>query len=135
MEPAKHTSPACQALERVALELPPSGVESVWLFPARRRGRTESRLLVLSGLVEGEPGRRRLLTYQYDFDASRPEPETEGQLQEEGTAPVARVPGLLRGVVERLEKESGDAPEEWWVGGEPERWQELLSRLEESAGS
>ena len=137
------------ALAAAAATLPPERVDQVWLFPPRTAGEKESGLAVLALLPrEGERAdRRALCTLRYEAEPDRTAKTGKGAralprmvrrdlLEEQGIAPADRLDRIIDGVVRRLGGDGGvEAPEVRDVGGDPDRWRELLADLDPASAA
>ena len=98
-------------------------IDRLWLFPPRVRGRREQGLLVASCFA-GESS-RRLVTVRYSAERTGKGLYFDARLVDEGMAPPARVPAMMRGVADRSPDPLG-SPREVDVGGDAEAFGALV---------
>jgi hypothetical protein len=117
------------ALAAAASTLAPERVETVWLFPPRRRGARESGVAVLA-LRSEDPHEAALVICTVHHET---EPGPKGQAVwrdrtlEQGRVPPERVDGILEGVLRRLDRP--EIPEVRQVAGDRAAWARLLDDL------
>ena len=99
-------------------------MDRLWIFPPLVRGRKEWGLVVVSCMME-DPAFRSLVTGRYGAELTGQGVEFDAELVNEGTAPPARLPGVMDGVVRRSELSLG-MPRELEIRGNPERLRMLL---------
>jgi hypothetical protein len=114
-------------LQRVAAALGVEALDRIWVFPPLVSGRSESGLLAVSHFPpEAEDGDRRLLSIlPYTAERTGKGLTVEGELSEQGEAPLDRFPRVMEGVVRRTDLDLGD-PEELEIEGRDEAFQEIL---------
>jgi len=124
-----------EALPRTLLmlgdRLGPESMDRLWIFPPRVRGRKESGLVAVSRFHPDEPERRVLLTAPYSAERTGTGLQVQLGLEEQGEAPPDRLPRVMDGVVRRSGDELGEA-REVELGGDPERFRELLGEFDPS---
>jgi hypothetical protein len=104
-------------------------IDRVWIFPPRMVRSVEMGLFVLSLNAEGtQIEQRRLITLRYRVDRSERSPQRVEQLEEEGTAPSARIDLVIAGVLRRLGAEDVD-PVLLDLSMDPMRWPPTLAEL------
>lgn len=119
-----------RVLQRVLAELGAGAVDRIWVFPPLVAGRTESGLLAVSRYASAEdPERRILATFPYTAERTGKGLTVEGELAEQGEAPLDRLPRVMEGVVARTEKDLGE-PRELEVEGEEARFLEILDAFD-----
>ncbi len=116
-----------RAVRDLAERTASASIERLWVFPPLRRGRRETGLIAAGCLVPGD--RRLLVTLSYRSEESGEGISYESAYQVEGEAPSDRLPRVMEGVVRRMSEDPG-APEDYEIAGEPERLEELATRLE-----
>lgn len=124
------------ALEELTRQTPVETIDELWLFPTRRLGTVESTVLVASAFVEGGEARRRVLTVHHTVRsvAGSKKPLVQQTAAEHGVAPADRIARLVDGVLRRLDEElAALPPRAVRIGGEGERWGELLDELRGAA--
>jgi hypothetical protein len=114
-------------------------VDRVWIFPPLVRGRREWGLVAVSCFTprdDSAPGsaaidqdRRRLFTASYSAERTGTGLVVTPVLSEEGAAPLDRLPRVMDGVVRRSGDARGD-PREVTIGGDVERFAQLVAELE-----
>jgi hypothetical protein len=109
--------------------LGPESLDRVWIFPARVRGRKEWGLVAASRFHPEVSERRLLFTAPYTAERTRNGPVVESSLVEEGEAPPDRFPRVMDGVARRSGEELGE-PKEIEIGGDPQKFQELIEELD-----
>lgn len=119
-------------LQRVLDELGAGAVDRIWVFPPLVDGRSESGLLAVSRYAGGDdPERRVLATFPYTAERTGKGLTVEGELAEQGEAPLDRLPRVMEGVVARTEKDLGE-PRELELEGDEDRFLEILATFEAS---
>ena len=119
------------ALAAVVDRIPPERIDQVWIFPTRPLGEKESGLAVLTLLpAEGEPtDRRGVWTLHYEAERLKGgQTRRTDELTEQATVLEGILGRIVDGVVRRLGGE-GDAPDVREVGGNLQRWADLLTEL------
>lgn len=117
-------------LQRVLDELGAGAVDRIWVFPPLVDGRSESGLLAVSRYAGGDdPERRVLATFPYTAERTGKGLTVEGELAEQGEAPLDRLPRVMEGVVARTEKDLGE-PRELEVEGDRDRFLEILDAFD-----
>ncbi|HEX5520683.1 MAG TPA: hypothetical protein VFX29_03265 [Longimicrobiaceae bacterium] len=114
-----------------AARVPPERIDRVWIFPPRAVGEGESALAVVAAYEDGgeDDGeeRRRIYTVRAERSAPvRGRAARTDHVAEQGSAPLARLPRVMAGVVRRLGTEDA-APAEAEIDGDPARWAALLA--------
>lgn len=128
---ALEPSPGLELLRRVAEQLPVTGIDEVWLFPACTVGGLRSTVALLS-LFHDDGERRRLLTARWAARAGVwPPPPPDYTVVENGIVPPDRIAHLVQGVVDRLAEEFALPPVSARIEGDPERWARWLAGLPE----
>lgn len=110
--------------------VPVARIDHIWLFPPRDLGGRESGLLVFS-LFAADPAApelRELVTLQYETARSTKETTVSETLISQGHAPAELIPRLIEGVLARM-KDDREDPMTEEIGGNPDRWTDLLTRL------
>jgi hypothetical protein len=124
-------SPVPEALGRllflVGSRIGPQSVDRIWIFPPLVRGRKEWGLVAVSCLTE-EPDQRSVVTGRYAAELTGQGMDFEPEFMSEGMAPPDRLPVVMDGVVRRSDLQVG-VPREEEIGGDPERFRELLSEF------
>jgi hypothetical protein len=119
------------ALAAVVDRIAPPRIDQVWIFPPRQIGEKESGLAVLTLLPgEGEPAERRgVWTLQYEAERLKGgQTRRADALTEQATVPHDVLGRIVEGVVRRLGGDA-DAPDVREVGGNVQRWADLLHEL------
>jgi hypothetical protein len=112
------------ALAALGERLPAEQIEQLWVFPRRETGQRASGLAVMIAYAaEGESGARRLLTLRYEVPLADGAPRKD-TLKEEGSAPAARIPRIIEGVVRRTGEDA--FPRRVRVAGRREVWRRVL---------
>jgi hypothetical protein len=119
------------ALRMLAERLGAESLDRLWIFPPRVRGRKEWGLVAVSRYHAESEDRRLLFTAPYTAERTGQGPVMEFGLEEEGEAPPDRFPRVMLGVVRRSGEELGE-PREVVIGGDPERFQDLIEELASS---
>lgn len=116
-------------VERITEHVPVAAIDYLWLFPARRIAIGESIVVVIAAF-DADPERRRVSTAHYTVARSRKGAATVNvRFDEHGSAPVGAVARIVHGVLRRLGEDTEAAPREELIGGEQERWDDLLVEL------
>ena len=124
-----------EALPRVVYllgrRLGAEALDRIWLFPPLKQGRRESGLVAASCFIDArdEEGRRRVVTASYRAEITGTGLSVEPVLREEGLAPTAVLPRVVRGVLSRSGLDLGE-PREIELGGSPEALRELMSEFD-----
>jgi hypothetical protein len=126
-EPAQELpAPLREALARAGERVGASELDRVWIFPPRQLGRRRSHLAVLSATAESDE-RRTVYTLRVEIEEGRGgKPQLREFFLEEGTAPSGSVPGVIAGVLRRLEA-TPEEPLEHEIGGDAARWEALCA--------
>jgi hypothetical protein len=111
--------------------LGPESLDRLWIFPPRVRGRKEWGLVAATRFHPEVPERRLLFTARYTAERTRTGPVVDATLSEEGEAPPDRFPRVMDGVVRRGGEELGE-PKEVEIGGDVQRFQDLIEELDPS---
>jgi hypothetical protein len=137
-----------RALAELLARVPAERIDGVWRFPPLRKGRKESGLLVAAlylsdpealspenpspvTLDSDDPRARRILvTLAWRATETGKGVEFEAHFQEEGEAPVDRLPRVMEGVARRMDEGAG-IPHYLFVGGNPNRIDTLRKDLED----
>ncbi len=77
-----------------------AGVDRLWIFPPRRRGRREQGLVVVSVFLDGDE-RRSLFTVAYRAERTGRSLSVEPVFTPEGDAPPELLPRVMAGAVRR----------------------------------
>lgn len=112
-----------EALRRLGERIPPERLDRIWIFPPLASGRRESGVLAAGCFVERD--RRLLVTMAYRAEESGRGVTFQSTYQEEGEAPLDRLPRVMEGVVERSETGLG-GPRSIRLEGDPERFRALV---------
>jgi hypothetical protein len=112
----------------LAERLGAESLDRVWIFPPRVRGRKEWGLVAASRFHPEAAERRLLFTAPYTAERTGQGPVVESSLSEEGEAPPDRFPRVMNGVVRRSGEDVGE-PREVEIGGDPQRFQDLIEEL------
>jgi hypothetical protein len=116
-------------VERVPEHAPISTIDYLWLFPARRIATGESIVVVIAAFAE-DSERRRVSTAHFTVSRNRKGAATvNARFDEHGSAPVTAVPRIVQGVLRRLGEDTEASPREEQIGGEQQRWDELIVEL------
>lgn len=104
-------------------------VDRVWLFAPRDLNGRESGLLVISLFLDdgSAKGARELATIRYEAEGAGKALRVTDHFTSQGSAPADRIPRLIEGVLDRLGDQREEAVVEE-IGGDPERWSDLLAR-------
>jgi hypothetical protein len=101
---------------------PVDRIDRIWIFPPRIVRSVEMGLFVLSLLTdEVQFDQRTLITLRYQVDRSERSSHRIERLEEEGTAPSARIELVIAGVLRRAGADDAD-PTVLDVGMNPNRW-------------
>ncbi|MBW3534111.1 MAG: hypothetical protein KY453_02665 [Gemmatimonadetes bacterium] len=120
-----------RTLQRVQRRLGAERVDRLWLFPPIVKGRRERGLVAVSAFLEGdEAGRRRLFTAPYTAERTGQGLTLETGFEEEGDAPPETLPRVMDGVVRRSADVAPGEPREIAVGGDPDRFRELMEEFD-----
>jgi hypothetical protein len=110
-----------------AARVPPERIDRVWIFPPRAVGEGESALAVVAAYEDDGGEQRRIYTVRAERSAPvRGRAARTDHVAEQGSAPLARLPRVMAGVVRRLGTEDA-APAEAEIDGDPARWAALLA--------
>jgi hypothetical protein len=116
-------------LQRITAHVQVSGVDYLWLFPARKVAVGESVVIVVAAFDQ-EQGRRRVLTTRFTISRNRRGiADVKEAFDEHGTAPTDAVPRIVQGVLRRLGEETDAEPRAEQIGGDPDRWDALVTEL------
>jgi len=102
-------------------------MDRVWIFPPLVRGRKEWGLVAVSCITEN-PLQRTLVTGRYSAELTGTGVIFEPEFISEGSAPPERLPSVMDGVVRRSDLPLG-VPREREIGGDPEKFMDLLSEF------
>jgi len=106
----------------------PERIDRLWIFPPRRRGRTETGVLAAGCYLEGETDRRLLLTLAYRAEETGTGIVFQAALEEEGEAPADRLQGVIEGVLRRMG--GGESPPRTFLlAGDRTTFDELMGRM------
>lgn len=115
-------------LRNVPGRYPPERIDRLWIFPPHVAPKRESGFIVLSLLQEdGDDDRRTVVTLRYSMEEVKGRPKAEERVTEEGSAPPERIDRVIAGVLARSGEDDVE-PIAAEIGGDPERWTELLTR-------
>ncbi|MGD2071670.1 MAG: hypothetical protein PVI57_23600 [Gemmatimonadota bacterium] len=135
-----------RVLHMVGERLGPDTLDRIWIFPPLTRGRREWGLVAAgrkvgepSGAAEDEGGapgdrntrRRSLFVAPYTAERTGRGLYLDMRLEEQGEAPVDRLPRIMDGVVRRAGDDLGD-PREIEVAGDADRFEEFLEEFDPS---
>jgi hypothetical protein len=129
---------AATLLAGLAGEVRVEMIDEIWIFPSRLSGKQESTVIVAAAFVEGAGDRRRILTAHHiarqEEGKRRVRKVSEQQtITEQGVVPADRVERLVEGVLRRLDEElAALPPRAVRIGGEAERWEELLDEFRDT---
>lgn len=115
-------------LELLVERLGREGIDRLWIFPPRKRGRKEWGLVVASAFLDDDE-RRRLHTARYVAERSGEGLAFEPELSEEGILPPERFGRVMDGVVRRAEEDLGD-PRSVEIAGDSDRLEALMSEFD-----
>lgn len=120
------------ALAELPERIPIGRIDQLWLFPPRRIGGRENGLVVLSLFSEDESAstRRQVFTLRYE-EAEGAAAYRSDALEEQGSAPMDRIPDVIAGVLGRLGEE--EMPRLEPIRGDPRRWDALFADSGEGA--
>lgn len=116
-----------EAVRRLGTEVGAEALDCLWVFPPIRKGRKEQGLVAAGCFREGD--RRAVVTLAYRAEETGKGLSFEARIQEEGEAPVALLPRIMSGVVERAGEPYGE-PRTVELRGELERLEALLAQVE-----
>lgn len=116
-----------EAFRRLTDRMAPERMDRLWIFPPIRKGRRESGLLAAGCFTASE--RRLLVTLAYRAEETGKGIAFDASFQEEGEAPVDRLPRVMEGVIQRSGEQLGE-PRAVALGGDPEALEELLSDID-----
>ena len=129
MDPQRSQSPVPGVVGRMLTllgeKIGPERMDRVWIFPPLVRGRKEWGLVAVSCRTE-DPDQRELLTGSFVAELTGQGPVFQPQVASEGSAPPDRLPRIMDGVVRRSDLQL-EVPREVEVGGDPDRFQALVS--------
>lgn len=117
-----------RVVQLLAERLGRDGIDRLWIFPPRKRGRKEWGLVVASAFL-GDDERRLLHTARYVAERSGQGLSLQPELSEEGILPPDRFGRLMDGVVRRAEENLGD-PRSVEIGGDTDRLDALMSEFD-----
>lgn len=112
------------ALGAAAERLDLARIDRLWLFPPWNHETGETGVAVFALFPEGagtDPLRRDIVTLRYMSEAAA----LETTIEAEGSAPLASMPGVISGVLRRL-GEAAEGPAVSVIGGDADKWEELL---------
>jgi hypothetical protein len=116
-------------LRRVADRVSPDSIDALWIFPTRRGNGAESTVIAISAFDQDRTRRRvGAVRFLVTRDRKGTASVTEN-LDECASAPPDAVPRIIDGVLRRLEHENAAPPRHEPIGGDPQRWAEMLARL------
>ncbi|HUF49812.1 MAG TPA: hypothetical protein VMN60_03205 [Longimicrobiales bacterium] len=116
-------------LQHVADHTSVDRIRDIWIFPPRRIAAGESIVIVIGAQGEIDT-RRRVITARFTVVRNRKGAATvNAYFDEHGTAPMDAMPRIVQGVLRRLGEDTGAAPREDVIDGDPERWTALLVEL------
>lgn len=118
-----------RTLQMVARCLGEGEIDRLWIFPPLIRGRKEWGLVAASCFADG--GARRLYTAQYTAERTGAGLSFDSGITEEGQAPPDLLPRVIKGVVRRSDIDLGE-PRTVEIGGDPDRFQELMNEFDDS---
>lgn len=121
-----------EAVRRLGARVPPEGIDQLWIFPPRLRGRTESGVLAAGCYLEGE--QRLLVTMAYQAEETGKGVTFASTFHEEGEAPESRLPQVIDGVVRRSAEEGGP-PRAVALQGDPALFLALVEELASDGGA
>lgn len=123
-----------QLLIGLHARVPLQRIDCVWLFPPRQLRGRESGLAVLALYpAAGEAAdRRQLLTLRYEAERRRGTLHLREELVEQGSASAERIERVVSGVLRRL-GDALEAPRIVRIGGNAERWEQLLQEVAAAA--
>jgi len=121
-----------EALRRLGAQVAPEQIDTLWVFPPRLRGRTESGVIAAGCFLEGD--RRLLVTLAYQAEETGKGIAFSSSFHEEGEAPEDRLPQVIDGVVRRSAEEGG-APRPVPLQGDPALFQALIEELASGASA
>jgi hypothetical protein len=122
-----HYPPLLTALRALNPQVDPQRLDRIWFFPARRIGKQESAVAVLTLLESSSPSdRREVLTLVTSGVPGEDQARWTTELTDHGSVPADRVERLIDGVVRRLRDER-ETPHIESIAGDPERWTALLA--------
>jgi hypothetical protein len=121
-----------EAIRRLGAQVAPERIDTLWVFPPRLRGRTESGVIAAGCYMDGE--RRLLVTMAYQAEETGRGIAFSSSFHEEGEAPKDRLPQVIDGVVRRSAEEGG-APRPVSLQGDPALFQALIDELAAGAGA
>jgi hypothetical protein len=114
-------------LQRVAARLPVESIDEVWIFPTRRAAGAESTVIVIAAFDSDD---RRLVSTAH-FTATR---DRKGnatvteKMEQHASAPAGAVARVVEGVLRRMGDDLA-LPLGETIGGDAQRWSDLLQRL------
>lgn len=118
-----------RALRLLEARVGVTALDTLWLFPARARGRREQGLIVAGCFEEEHGARRRVVTAIWRAERTGQGVRVETEFFEEGAAPRDRLPRIIDGVMRRSDDELGD-PRCVEIGGNAGRFGALLAELD-----
>ena len=117
-----------RVLEELVDRLGRDGIDRLWIFPPRKRGRKEWGLVVASVYLEDDD-RRRLQTARYVAERSGEGLTFDARHSREGILPAERFGRLMDGVVRRAEEDLGD-PRSVEIEGDADRLDALMEEFD-----
>ena len=114
------------ALAALADQIPVTRIDRIWVFPPQQLSDKESGLAVLSLYADEagqSPNRRQLYTLRYEATRGRSAGRRD-ILEQQGSAPLDRVPRVIAGVLRRLGE--AEVPRLETIEGDSERWNAVL---------
>jgi hypothetical protein len=116
-------------LERIPEHVAIAAIDYLWIFPARRIAIGES-IVIVVGAFDEDPARRRVSTAHFTIARNKKGvPSVNVRFTEHGSAPGTAVPRIVEGVLRRLGEDTDAAPRQEEIGGEQDRWNEMLVEL------
>lgn len=112
--------------DRVAVD----AIDTLWLFSTRRAIGIESTVCVISAFDIDSADRRRVGAVRWLVTRDRKGQATiEEEVHEYATAPADAVPRVVDGVLRRIGADALETPRAVEVGGDAQRWADLLREL------
>lgn len=119
-----------QTLTALRDRLGVEAVDELWIFPPLVQGRTERGLVVVSAFAENDG--RSVHTVTYLAERTGEGLTVIPRIEEEGEAPVDRLPRMIHGVVHRARQDLGE-PRNVKIGGDADAFDELVMELDPEA--
>ncbi|MGQ0562262.1 MAG: hypothetical protein ACT443_10345 [Gemmatimonadota bacterium] len=111
-------------VDKLGTQVDVTTVDELFVFPMRRVQGIESTVFVLS-IHDHEDLRRVITAHVRATRNKRGEPTIETRLDEQAIVPVARLPRVIEGVLERLSDDFATPPSTARIACSRERWQAL----------